>query len=139
MILLSQPSKHLLVEFQIMKTGVGFQYNEISKLLLDDVGLQVHDILLDIVANLRDVANVFNWGTHWIDQLDMSLRIKQMGCLQNHAYSRNRVDFVISGERHRHFQLQVVRSHFRSTEHETVTCMCASPRIRGATRWIAAF
>jgi hypothetical protein len=67
MILLSQPSKHLFVEYQVMEAGVGFQDNEISELFLDDVGLQVHDILLDIVANLRDVANVFNWGTHWIE------------------------------------------------------------------------
>jgi hypothetical protein len=50
-----------------MEAGVGFQDNEISKLFLDDVGLQVHGILLDVVANLCDIANVFNWGTHWID------------------------------------------------------------------------
>jgi hypothetical protein len=63
MILLSQPSKHLLVEFQIMKTGVGFQYNVISELLLDDVGLQVHDILLNVLTEFRNVANVFNRRT----------------------------------------------------------------------------
>ncbi len=45
----------------------------------------------------------------------------------------------VGGKRHGHSQLQVARSHFRSAEHETFTCMGASPRIRGATRWITAF
>jgi hypothetical protein len=67
MILLLQPSKHLFVEFQVMEAGVGFQDNEISEVFLDDIGLQVHDILLDVVTNLCNIANIFNWGTHWIN------------------------------------------------------------------------
>ncbi len=80
-----------------MQAGVEFKENEEGKLFLDDDGVEVYDILVN-VCNLGDVINVFNRIAQRVIELQVEHVIKEFGSLQEHCHEGDWIDLVISSK-----------------------------------------
>jgi hypothetical protein len=136
MLVFMQPGEQLLVVLQVRETYCGIKGEKPDKLFLVDIGLQVQHKLVNI-GNLGDVIHIFDISKHGIIRLDTGMHIQILARLEDHGKGRNRVDFIIGGNRYGSFHLDSVRCHFRTTELKAFSRVGGSTCISSTTRLMA--
>ena len=134
MLVITQPGEHRLVVLQVREADFGFKGDKIDELALLDIGLQVRDVLFN-VGDRGDVVDVFDGRKQRIVGLEAGVGIQKLAGLKKHGKDWSWVDFVIGGKRDGHFQLLLVRRHFRTAEHEVFTMVGGSTCKSSAACW----